>query len=272
MAAAAAHKKSQAELDETFVLTNVSPQVGEGFNRHYWARLEKWAKDLTARHNAVYVVTGPLWLPTPATDGSGDVWSMRHGYLGTAPRLVAVPTHFFKVVLAADARGAPVAIQAFVLPNAPIPGGKPLTAFAVPLAALEEAAGLRFFERALDTASSRDSFAAREAAWLATLPPRGAGASRALLPPPRAGNAAAAAGAVAAGHAVSPLCAVDACTLPVENWWAAAGQDNAPVVAKPRQLARAAGVTRPESSEAVVGAVAAAGGGGGDSGSSAPNE
>lgn len=32
-APAAAHKGSQKEMDETFSLTNISPQVGKGFNR-----------------------------------------------------------------------------------------------------------------------------------------------------------------------------------------------------------------------------------------------
>lgn len=69
---------------------------------------------------------------------------------GQPPRMVAVPTHFFKVVLAergdsssverADAPSNAV-LGAFVLPNAPLPPDVPLTAFSVPLEPLEEAAG-----------------------------------------------------------------------------------------------------------------------------------
>jgi len=33
LAPAADHRRSQREMDETFVLSNVSPQVGDGFNR-----------------------------------------------------------------------------------------------------------------------------------------------------------------------------------------------------------------------------------------------
>lgn len=40
MAAAANHKGNPTEYEETFVMTNVSPQVGIGFNRHYWNSLE----------------------------------------------------------------------------------------------------------------------------------------------------------------------------------------------------------------------------------------
>ena len=66
---------------------------------------------------------------------------------GTPPRLVAVPTHFFKVVLAergpaAGSEGEQDAVLgAFVLPNAPVQPDTPLTAFSVPVESLEEAAG-----------------------------------------------------------------------------------------------------------------------------------
>ena len=65
---------------------------------------------------------------------------------GVPPRMVAVPTHFFKVVLAKRAPGGvhgdqQVALGAFVLPNAPVQPDTPLTAFSVPVESLEEAAG-----------------------------------------------------------------------------------------------------------------------------------
>ena len=62
--------------------------------------------------------------------------------------MVAVPTHFFKVVLAersasdgASITEPEVVLGAFVLPNAPMQPDLPLTAFSVPLESLEEAAG-----------------------------------------------------------------------------------------------------------------------------------
>lgn len=60
--------------------------------------------------------------------------------------MVAVPTHFFKVVLAERASGGAegdreAALGAFVLPNAPVQPNAPLTAFSVPVESLEEAAG-----------------------------------------------------------------------------------------------------------------------------------
>ena len=61
--------------------------------------------------------------------------------------MVAVPTHFFKVVLAesgaaGNGGSAPDAVLgAFVIPNATVQADMPLTAFSVSLGSLEEAAG-----------------------------------------------------------------------------------------------------------------------------------
>jgi DNA/RNA endonuclease G (NUC1) len=58
---------------------------------------------------------------------------------------VAVPTHYFKVVLAENSSGKygqhKAAVGAFVMPNSAIDPATPVTAFAVPLDALESAAG-----------------------------------------------------------------------------------------------------------------------------------
>lgn len=62
-------------------------------------------------------------------------------HAGTAPQLMAVPTHFFKVVLGEFGGARRAAVGAFVMPNAPIEPDTPLTSFAVPVSALEEVAG-----------------------------------------------------------------------------------------------------------------------------------
>ena len=61
---------------------------------------------------------------------------------GEIPRLVGVPTHFFKVVLA-EPKGTDLqpVVGTFVMPNAAIDPRTPLMLFSVPISALEEAAG-----------------------------------------------------------------------------------------------------------------------------------
>jgi hypothetical protein len=58
----------------------MSPQVGAGFNRDYWARFEKLVKDVVKHADGVYVVTGPLFLPQP--DGETNKWTMKYPMIG----------------------------------------------------------------------------------------------------------------------------------------------------------------------------------------------
>ena len=161
MAPASAHKLNQATMDETFTLSNISPQVGDGFNRDYWARFESYVKSLSKDCDEIHVVTGPLFLPQPKggsrllpadvqARADGSEWEMRYDLLGKAPELMAVPTHFFKVVLTTKTRGngqKEHAVGSFVMPNAYIPPDSPLTRFVVPLDSLERAVGTIFFPK-----------------------------------------------------------------------------------------------------------------------------
>lgn len=140
---AADAKWSQDAMDGTFALTNMCPQVGEGFNRDYWAHFEDFCRNLTKRYPSVRVVTGPLYLPHRDPDGK---WRVNYEMIGNPPN-VAVPTHFYKVIYGEDATNSPsgkVALGAFVLPNARIANEKSLGDFEVPLEVLERASGLEF--------------------------------------------------------------------------------------------------------------------------------
>ncbi|KAK4192011.1 hypothetical protein QBC35DRAFT_260590 [Podospora australis] len=136
-------KWSQTAMDDTFFLSNMCPQVGEGFNRDYWAHFEDFCRRLTSTYPSVRIVTGPLYLPKK--DPVDNKWYVKYEVIGNPPN-VAVPTHFYKVIYAEDGKGADgkVALGAFVLPNAVIPNSKPLSDFEVPLEAVEKASGLEF--------------------------------------------------------------------------------------------------------------------------------
>lgn len=140
---AADAKWSQEAMDDTFSLSNMCPQVGEGFNRDYWAHFEDFCRNLASRYPSVRIVTGPLYLPHRDPDGK---WRVNYEVIGNPPN-VAVPTHFYKVIYAEDGSNSPyskVALGAFVLPNARIPNEKSLSDFEVPLEAIERASGLEF--------------------------------------------------------------------------------------------------------------------------------
>ncbi|KAF2086429.1 hypothetical protein K490DRAFT_44362 [Saccharata proteae CBS 121410] len=141
---AADAKWSQDAMNATFALSNMCPQVGDGFNRDYWAHLEDFCRRLTHRYPSVRIVTGPLYLPKRDPDGK---WRVSYEVVGSPPN-VAVPTHFYKVIFAEDGKtGGNVAVGAFVLPNAKIPNSKPLAEFEVPVEAVERASGLEFGDK-----------------------------------------------------------------------------------------------------------------------------
>ncbi|KAK6332734.1 nuclease [Orbilia brochopaga] len=144
MAPAADAKFDQKAMDETFYLTNMCPQVGEGFNRDYWAHFEDFCRRLTSKYRSVRVITGPLYLPKLDVDGK---YRVTYEVIGSPPN-VAVPTHFYKIIVGESAAtpspNASVAIGAFVLPNARIDNKTPLTEFAVPVEVIERASGLDF--------------------------------------------------------------------------------------------------------------------------------
>lgn len=139
---AADAKWCQEALDQTFLLSNMCPQIGEGFNRDYWAHLEDFCRRLTNYFPSVRIVTGPLYLPKK--DPETGKYKVSYEVIGNPPN-VAVPTHFYKIIFAEDGKtGGNVSLAAFVLPNAPIASDKPLTDFEAPIEAVERASGLDF--------------------------------------------------------------------------------------------------------------------------------
>ncbi|XP_014482760.1 PREDICTED: endonuclease G, mitochondrial isoform X1 [Dinoponera quadriceps] len=141
LAAAGNHKVEQKHMEQTFFLSNMAPQVGVGFNRDSWNRLEKYVRKLTNIYKDVYVCTGPLYLPKKEADGKKYV---RYEVIGV--NNVAVPTHFYKVIVGETKEGK-LEMEAFVMPNMPVNDNTPLTNFQVPPETIERAAGLLFFDK-----------------------------------------------------------------------------------------------------------------------------
>lgn len=137
-APAADAKFSQEAMDETFFLTNIAPQVGDGFNRDYWAHLEDFARRLTKKYDSVRIMTGPLYLPKLCDDGK---YRVSYEVIGSPPN-IAVPTHFFKLIVGENNGDDKISVGAFVLPNGAIDNNEPLTKFQVPVEALERSSGL----------------------------------------------------------------------------------------------------------------------------------
>lgn len=152
--------------------------------------------------------------------------------------MVAVPTHFYKVVLGEVRPGAggrkldaQLAVGAFVMPNTQIDPATPLSAFVVPLSALEEVAGTRFFpgylsegrRLALDEAAlaeqRRGQAELQQLKLTQHLVPLLPSTGQALPPAVRATQLPAPVTGPGGGGAVH-LCEHRACRLPPPNWWA----------------------------------------------------
>lgn len=125
LAAAGNHKSHQMHCEHTFYLTNMAPQVGSGFNRDSWNRLEKYVRKLTKTYSNVYVCTGPLYLPKKEADGKNYV---KYQVIGS--NSVAVPTHFYKVIVGETSDGQ-LELESYVMPNQVIDDKTPLQVFQV---------------------------------------------------------------------------------------------------------------------------------------------
>ena len=126
---------SQAAMDESFLLTNVSPQPA-AFNRGIWSRLESlvraWAKD-----KSLWVTTGPVLSGTLKTIGDDKV---------------SVPEYFYKVL--ATQEGDKHDAVAFVLPN---DATGDFSQYEMTVSKLEDISGLHFLSGLSDEDEAKSS-------------------------------------------------------------------------------------------------------------------
>ncbi|MBC6996029.1 DNA/RNA non-specific endonuclease [Neolewinella lacunae] len=113
--------------DETFLLSNISPQARQ-FNQGVWRELEELTRDWANRFERLYVVTGPVMTQDPK------------GTIGRENR-VAIPAAYYKVLL--DLEGPEQKGIGFIIPNAI--SFDPLTKYAMSIDDVEAATGIDFF-------------------------------------------------------------------------------------------------------------------------------
>ncbi|KAG9467774.1 hypothetical protein GDO78_014321 [Eleutherodactylus coqui] len=147
LAAAANHKWSQKAMDETFILSNVYPQ-NPNLNQNAWNNLEKSCRGLSKSNKNVYVCSGPLFLPKMEVD---EKMYVKYQVIGA--NHVAVPTHFFKVVVLEKYNGE-IELRPYVMPNCPVDDKIPLDRFLVPIESIERASGLLFVPNILKSSNN----------------------------------------------------------------------------------------------------------------------
>ena len=114
LAPAATFIDSQKEMDESFYMSNMSPQH-PSFNRGVWKRLEEYERKVAMEKDTVYVICGPIL--------SGDLKTI-------GPNKVSVPELYFKIIYYKDFR------VCFILNNEK--SSEPLYVFKQPLDVVEK--------------------------------------------------------------------------------------------------------------------------------------
>jgi endonuclease G len=116
---------SEEAMSETFLLSNISPQV-RGFNHGVWRELEELVRTWAKKFGHLYVVSGPVFEETQNKIG---------------PNRVTVPGYYFKVLL--DLTEPEVKSIGFVIPNKTCT--ETLDNFVVPVDSVEQLTGIDFF-------------------------------------------------------------------------------------------------------------------------------
>lgn len=124
LAPAADMRWSAQAMAESFLLSNISPQVNS-FNAGIWKRLEEWCRGVATRRGTLYIVTGAIF--------PGDE---KHKTIGASK--VTVPNFFYKVVYDPSSER----MLGFIMPNK---ANRNIYKFAVSVDEVEEATGLDFF-------------------------------------------------------------------------------------------------------------------------------
>jgi len=125
LAPAADMKWSAAAMSESFLMSNMSPQV-PGFNRGVWSRLETRVRDWAVANDSILVITGPVL--TDITEFLGE-------------NRVGVPQKYYKIIV--DISPTEYKAIAFLLENAGSTAD--LFSFAVTIDSLEQVTGYDFF-------------------------------------------------------------------------------------------------------------------------------
>lgn len=111
-APAANQSLSQGLNDETFFLTNMSPQIPD-LNQQIWKALETETRSWVTDSSPVYTITGPIFYDIYEDDPQTSDGLVEYYTIG--PGGVSVPTHFYKIAL--QHRAGRWQAIAFVLEN-----------------------------------------------------------------------------------------------------------------------------------------------------------
>lgn len=132
MAPAADMKRSQNVMSECFLLSNMAPQIGVGFNRDIWEELEAAVRGWVEQRGSLTIIIGPIFA----------VKEMQVSYKVIGNSHVAVPTYFYKIIVDTNDPNRMEAL-AFILPNENL-SGHHCSEFLCSIDEIEKMTGLDF--------------------------------------------------------------------------------------------------------------------------------
>lgn len=122
-------KCCQDWMDETFYMTNISPQDPE-FNRGTWERLESLIRQWVRRDKEFIIITGSIFEKNPTKIGR----NVR----------ISVPSHQYKILVYQPDDLTKARMIAFILPNRET-GNRRFSQYVTSVRDLEERTGINFF-------------------------------------------------------------------------------------------------------------------------------
>lgn len=131
LAPAADMKWSKEAMEESFYLSNISPQ-NNNLNRGVWKSIEELTRDIAVKYNNVLVVTGPVFTKEK---GLGKIGKNK----------VLIPNGFYKVLLINDSGYKGIG---FYCENKA--GKKKLSSYAMSIDSIEKITGIDFFHKLPD--------------------------------------------------------------------------------------------------------------------------
>ncbi|MBM3338456.1 MAG: DNA/RNA non-specific endonuclease [Betaproteobacteria bacterium] len=130
LVAAGNHVDDPVALAETYLLSNIAPQVGPGFNRGIWRSLEEAVRNYAQCTSDFLIVTGVYF-----AENNTEMKTIGDGRVG-------VPLGFYKVLLEPSTRR----MIAFLAKNEPY-RGLPLASLVTSVDEVERISGQDFFDR-----------------------------------------------------------------------------------------------------------------------------
>ena len=89
-------KSSQTANDQTYLVTNQTPQLQNKFNGSIWGSLEEAVRAQTSSTDVIYVVTGPTY---QTVNGNESITWLNATSSSIMPATIPVPNYYWKVLL-----------------------------------------------------------------------------------------------------------------------------------------------------------------------------